>query len=89
MNPAYALMVATFIVLGIAVVTCHDGCEPEDTKCDGTAVEECASDGDWYTVENCAEVGPGAWECCETALVWEGAETAGCVTVGDCDGGIE
>jgi hypothetical protein len=77
------------LLLGLFGEGCHDGCDPEDTRCRGAVVQECASDGDWYTVENCATTGPDAWQCCETALIWESAETAGCVPVGDCDGGLQ
>lgn len=75
------------LLVGFLTVACHDGCDPEDTRCMGASVQECASDGDWYEVENCGDVGPGAWECCEAATVWDGAETAGCVPIGYCDGG--
>jgi hypothetical protein len=75
------------LLLGLFGEGCHDGCDPEDTRCNGTVVQVCASDDDWQFVEDCADVLPDAWECCETALVWEGEETAGCVPVWDCDGG--
>jgi hypothetical protein len=74
------------VALSLGAIACHDGCDPEDTRCAGARVEVCASDGDWALVEDCAAVGPGAWACCEVALVWEGAETAGCVPVGECEG---
>ena len=80
------------VALSLVVVVlagCHDGCDPEDTRCSGSMVQECASDGDWYEVEDCAVVGGGPFECCETALVWDGAETAGCVLDGTCDAGVE
>jgi hypothetical protein len=81
-----SIMRALMVVLwGVgAVAGCHDGCDPGETRCAGAAVQQCASDGDWYVVEDCADVGPGAWECCEAALVWEGEPTAGCVPGGEC-----
>jgi hypothetical protein len=79
------MLLSLALVLGAAAVqSCHDGCEPEETRCAGAAVQQCASDGDWYVVEDCADVGPGAWECCEAALEWEGEPTAGCVPIGEC-----
>jgi hypothetical protein len=89
---------ARYIMLGAVVFAlllcllsygCHDGCDPTDTRCHRTAVQECASDGDWYTVEDCSEIGPDSWECCELALIWNGEETAGCVPSGECDGGLQ
>lgn len=77
------------LLLGLFGEGCHDGCDPEDTRCKGAAVQECASDGDWYEVENCNDVWPDVWECCETAMVWEGEETAGCVPAWECEGGVE
>ena len=77
------------LALGLLSQVCHDGCDPTDTRCHSMAVQECASDGDWYEVENCAEIGPGVWECCESALIWNGEETADCVPAGECDGGLE
>jgi hypothetical protein len=79
-------------ILFIAAVTlfgCHDGCDVDDTRCAGSVVQECASDKDWYNVEDCEAVGGGDFECCEVALVWDGAETAGCVLVGTCDAGVD
>lgn len=90
----YPLLMAVAIGGSILVTTlllpgCHDGCEPEDTRCAGTLVQVCASDGDWQRVEDCAAVGGGPFTCCESALVWDDAETAGCLPAGTCDAGVE
>lgn len=77
------------LMLGLLCDGCHDGCDVDDTRCVGSVVQECASDKDWYNVEDCATTGGGPFECCENAMVWDGAETAGCVLVGNCDGGVE
>jgi len=33
-----------------------DGCAAEETRCDGTAVEVCASDGVWEPIMDCEAV---------------------------------
>lgn len=46
----------------------HDGCEPEETKCDGDLVMVCNSEKDWEREADCSEVEDfGAetnWICC-------------------------
>jgi hypothetical protein len=75
-----AILVTTLLLPG-----CHDGCEPEDDRCAGAMVQVCASDGDWQRVADCAEVEPGAWECCEDVALWGGGVAAACVPAGECE----
>lgn len=72
------------MVLAVLGVACHDDCDPGETRCAGARVEECAGDADWGLVEDCAAVGPDAWECCPAAFEWEGDPTAACVPAGSC-----
>ena len=62
-------------------------CRPGDTRCAGDHAQECAPSEEWTTVEDCGDVTPGAWECCEGAVEFEGDEMAGCVPAGECDAG--
>jgi len=77
-----------YLILALLVwslVSCHDDCDPEDTRCSGNMAQICASDGDWQTVDNCSLVEPGEWECCEWAFIYEDAETAACIPLGECE----
>jgi predicted acyltransferase (DUF342 family) len=77
-----------FVFLPFVFVACHDKCSVGDTRCAKNVVEECYSDKDWVFVEDCSDVGPGEWVCCDPAFVYDDEEVTGCVPAGECDGGI-
>jgi hypothetical protein len=47
---------------------CHDGCEPEATRCNGDVVEICNADEDWEKEADCSEIDDFGldldWTCC-------------------------
>lgn len=61
-------------VLGCAIFApvagCHDECETEETKCDGTKVMVCNSESDWELVMDCSEIEPVefGWMCCVDSM---------------------
>lgn len=73
------------IFLALMLASCHDGCEPEDTKCDGDQVYVCYPDGDWDFVIDCGDL---SWfpDGGEVEEVWICEEDefgeAGCVSNG-------
>lgn len=73
------------LLVWLIVVSCHDGCEPEETRCSNNIVQVCASDEDWSNTQNCNNVQPGEWICCEWASVINDEEVAGCVQLGECE----
>ena len=62
--------ILVILVIGFFVLFsgCHDGCEPEETKCDGDMVMVCNSAADWEQEADCSEIedfGVGIeWTCC-------------------------
>ncbi len=54
------------MVLACFLLSCHDGCVEEETKCDGTKVMICDGEKDWHVMMNCAAVEPVdlGWTCC-------------------------
>jgi len=77
------LLAVIVIIVALGLLGCHDGCEPEETRCFGTCVEICNADGDWETVIDCDMVEPADmdWQCCFDAEF----EEHGCVP-GGCGG---
>jgi hypothetical protein len=74
-----AMVVVAWWALGTC--GCHDGCDPEATRCHKNRVEICDHDNDWDLVLDCDRVEPGDWECCPDGYY---ADAHGCVLVGDC-----
>jgi hypothetical protein len=48
----------------VALVSCAD-CHPSSMRCVGDVLEVCDGDGQWETGQDCADVLPGLWACCE------------------------
>lgn len=60
---------------------CHDGCVPEETRCDGDRVQICDHDEDWDLVLNCERLEPYDGEVC----CWDAyAETHSCLLPEEC-----
>lgn len=57
---------------------CAD-CRPSDTRCAGDVLEVCDGDGQWETGQDCGDVLPGSWACCELDA---GAE---CAPIEECE----
>lgn len=78
------------IVMGIFAalmcVACHDGCTPEETKCDGTKVVICNASEDWELVMDCSEVEPFVldWTCCYLEVLSD----YGCLPAEECGSDI-
>lgn len=70
-------IIAALIVLS-TLVSCHDGCLVNETRCSGDKVEICMSDEDWVLVTNCAETQE---ICCEDNLIVAGEPVAACAEV--------
>ena len=62
----------------ILSASCSD-CRPASVRCADDVLEVCDGDGDWRTAEDCGEIEPGEWTCCELDA---GAE---CVPVEECE----
>ena len=77
-----ALGVALLLAALVSQVT---GCGPQrepcnlegESRCDGQLAQRCGPDHQWYTVDDCAQVVPGAWACAPVEA------RHGCVAVGD------
>lgn len=82
--------VLSIIFTALLISSCHDGCKKYETKCAGDLVKECWSDNDWEVVEDCSDVGPGVWECCEEAFLLDSDWVTACVPENTCgeDSGI-
>lgn len=78
------------ILMLLFLVSCHDDCNPESTRCQGDTVQICNSEGDWECVADCTTVEPNLWECCENSFIYDGKPLTGCVLLGTCelDGGL-
>jgi hypothetical protein len=82
-----------FLVMAVVLLACilagtcgcDDGCEPAETRCDGTDVQICGADDRWRYVMDCGsfdELVDGgwvssSWDCCEAdtgAVCREGCE---------------
>lgn len=79
----WLLAAIVVIVVALASMSCHDGCDPEETRCSGTRVEICNAEEDWELVMDCDSVEPVEmdWQCCFEAEF----EEHGCVP-GGCGG---
>jgi hypothetical protein len=69
---------AAFLCRLVALVGCAD-CRAASVRCADDVLEVCDGDGDWRTAEDCGEIEPGSWACCELDA---GAE---CVPEEECD----
>jgi len=60
------LVMLAFIIFSSG---CHDGCEPEEMKCEGSRVMICNAETDWEVHDDCADVEDFGqdleWVCCE------------------------
>jgi len=56
------IVVAVVILLAVVIIvmtvqSCtHDGCEPDSTRCNGSVLEICDAEDDWFEMMNCAEL---------------------------------
>ena len=60
------------VILALAVcfgaVACDDGCEPNETRCNGQKIEICDSSDNWVESMDCADVWDVVdWACCDVA----------------------
>jgi len=46
------------IFCAVLLSGCHDGCSPEEMKCDGSTVMICNDKTDWESVMDCDELEP-------------------------------
>ena len=64
------LFVVWLLILftALAMVSCHDECDPEETRCKGDKVQTCNAKEDWELSVDCSEIddfGLGLeWQCC-------------------------
>ena len=75
-------MRAALIALALLTGCPAPVCATLATRCEGSAVEICGSDGQWQTVLDCAEVARtsgGEWACGETRE--DGEEINACLPV--------
>ena len=56
------LLIAILLISPVAA--CGPVCLPNATRCAGTLVEVCNTDGIWDVAEDCAAVIEDAWQCC-------------------------
>jgi hypothetical protein len=69
--------------------SCVPVCDTKETRCNGSLVEVCDSNGQWQQVMNCAEVigGDGAaWSCCP-AREGDAGLVHACLPADECTGG--
>jgi len=64
----FIVLVIAFSIVILGLQGCHDGCDPEATRCAGTRVEICNTETDWELEADCADIedfGLGIeWTCC-------------------------
>lgn len=72
-------------------ISCKEECKSGEDRCQGEIIQLCNSDGEWYNVQNCVDVIPGLWECCEDAFEYDSEELSTCVPIDTCesDGGTD
>lgn len=79
------------IIVAVVLLTlgCHDGCETDETRCNGTRVEVCNTETDWELSADCADIedfGLGLeWTCC---IDPEDGMHA-CLPADECDGDFD
>jgi hypothetical protein len=80
---AWLIFLTIAFVLGWLLTGCTAPvCPTLATRCEGSTVELCGSDGQWQTVADCAEVARtsgGQWACGETRE--DGEEINACLPV--------
>ena len=63
-----AIVIGVLAAIALMMQGCtHDGCTPEETRCDGNVVQLCDSDEDWNDVMDCVALRnyPGEdYVCC-------------------------